>query len=158
MRQLLVCLLLLAICGQVQPSPVHAAHRNDSEVAAAVQQTMEEVLDLWREGRFAELYDRTVPSGKETRESFARRLGEAPLKPACCWEKLQEVRVTVKGATRAVLRGRVGLDGPGDTEFKTRSFTLQREGEVWLVSRTDLLALADAGPKKKRQTTRRYHR
>ena len=74
MRHLLVSLLLLAGIGLLMPAPAPAAERNDSAVAAAVQQAMEEVLDLWREGRYAELYDRTVPGGKETRESFADRL------------------------------------------------------------------------------------
>ena len=156
MGHLLICLLLLAVFGQGQLPTAHAAHHTDSEIAGEVQKTLEDALDLWREGRYEDLYERTVPSGKETRESFARRLKEAPLRPACCWEKLQQVRVTVKGATRAVLRGKVGLEGPGDTEFKTRSFTLQREGEVWLVARNDLLALADAGPKKKHKR-RSYH-
>jgi len=102
---------------------------------------------------------RTFDSGRETRESFASRLSAAPLKPACCWEKLQEVTVTAKSDTAATLRGRIGFDGPGNTEYKTKSVKLRKEEGVWRVARNEIFTLAEAGKKKHaRRRTAHYRK
>lgn len=109
---------------------------------------MEEILDLWRDGNYGELYNRTLISGKDTKESFTRRMAAAPLKPSCCWEKMQEVAVSVKSPTGVVLRARLGLDAPGEMEYKTRSFKLFKEDGVWRIARSEILALAEAKNKR----------
>jgi len=108
---------------------------------------MEEILDLWRDGNFGELYNRTLISGKDTKESFTRRMASASLKPSCCWEKMQDVAVSVKSQTGVVLRARLGLDAPGEMEYKTKSFKLYKEDGVWRIARSDILALAEAKAK-----------
>jgi hypothetical protein len=110
----------------------------------------EEILDLWRDGRYDELYQRTLLSGKDTKESFSKRLAAAPLKPSCCWEKLQEVAVRVKTPTSVVVSARLGLDAPGGLEYKTKGFKLFLEDGKWRIARADLLALAEARKGKKR--------
>jgi hypothetical protein len=107
----------------------------------------EEILNLWRDGKFDDLYHRTLISGKDTKESFVKRMASARLKPSCCWEKMQEVRVSVRTPTSVVVRAKLGLDAPGEMEYKTKSFKLSKEDDVWRISRSELLTLAEARKK-----------
>jgi hypothetical protein len=109
----------------------------------------ERILDLWREGNYGELYDRTMINGKDTRESFARKMSAAKLKPSCCWEKMQDVSVMIKSSNSVVIRAKIGLDAPGEIEYKTKSFKLVNEYGEWRISRADILSLAEAKKSKK---------
>lgn len=111
----------------------------------------EEILNLWRDGRFDELYKRTLISGKDTKESFSKRMAAAPLKPSCCWEKMQQVAVRVKSPTSVVLSARLGLDAPGEMEYKTKSFKLLLEDGEWRIARADILSIAEAKAKGSRR-------
>ena len=161
MKRAAFALAMLALALLTLTVPAFAAQEPlaDQGLEEEVRQGFEEILDLWREGKYVELYDRTSASGRETREAFAGRLAAAPLKPACCWEKLQEVSVSLKSDTYATLRGRIGFDGPGNTEYKTKAIRLRKEGGVWRVTRSELFNLAEAGKKKraKRHTLRSRH-
>lgn len=108
---------------------------------------LEQVLELWRDGRYDELY-RMTSGGSDGMESFARKLAAAPRRPACCWEKLQEARVTVK-QSRATVTARLGFEEsvPG-TRFVTKGITLRKENGNWTVSRSEILALAGSGKKR----------
>lgn len=107
----------------------------------------EEILDLWREGKFDELYYHTLISGKDTKESFVSRMASARLKPSCCWEKMQDLGVSVKTETSVVVRAKLGLDAPGEMEYKTKSFKLSKEDGVWRIARSEILSLAEADKK-----------
>ena len=109
----------------------------------------EKILDLWRDGSYDELYGRTT-GGRESKETFARKLTAAPRRPACCWEKMQDVEVSAKGAGKAVVRARLGFEGsvPG-TQFVTKAIELQKEDGVWSIRQSDLLSLADYSKKRK---------
>jgi len=111
----------------------------------------EEILDLWRDGRYADLYHRTLISGKDTQESFTRKMSSARLKPSCCWEKMQDVGVSIRTPVNVVVRAKLGLDAPTGMEYKTKSFKLAKEDGVWRISRSDLLALAEASKKGKKK-------
>src|SRR5512137_436337 len=86
--------IFVGLLGVWVTPPARAA---DAVLEAEVRRGFEEILDLWRDGRYDDLYARTRPGGKITRESFRARLAAAPLRPACCWEKLQDVTVRVSG-------------------------------------------------------------
>ena len=150
MRQLLVILGLLL--GLLQPfaglQPARAIDTRGVEID--VQRGMEEILTLWRDGRYEELYQRTS-GGKMTREAFVKRFAGASLKPTCCWDKLQEVRVTVQTASRATLYGTVGLESTVGSETKTKSFKMSRESGVWLINQNELVSLAGAPHQKKKK-------
>ncbi len=107
------------------------------------------MLDLWRAGDYDGLYNRTLANGKETRESFGKRMAKAPLKPSCCWEKMQEVVAHVKSPTSVVIRAKIGLDAPGETAYKTKSFKLVQEFGEWRIARSEILSLAEAEKVKK---------
>ncbi|GAM09895.1 hypothetical protein OR1_02177 [Geobacter sp. OR-1] len=126
-----------------------SAYQTDSEASTAARAAFEEILDLWRADRYDDLYDRTQHGGKTAKEDFARKLGNATFKPACCWQKMQDVSVHVENDDIAVVRAKVGLEGDGDIQYKTRSYRMVREGDIWRISQSDLFSLAGAKAKKK---------
>lgn len=120
----------------------------DSVKTEAVK-AFENILDLWRAGDYGELYNRTLANGKDTKESFSKRMANAQLKPSCCWEKMQDVVVSIKSPTSVVIRAKIGLDAPGEMEYKTKSFKLLNEFGEWRIARTEILSLAEAQKVKK---------
>lgn len=140
--------LLAALVSSLQGKGLYLP---DAELQGEARKGFEQILDLWRDGKYGELYDRTTGSGKETRERFAVRLAEAPLRPACCWEKMQDVTVSAKHPDWVTVKARIGLEGGIGNEYKTRSFKLVKEEGVWKVSRSDILALSGGAKKIKRQ-------
>ena len=148
---LTMALTVALLAGLVSSVQGKSRYLPDGELQGEARKGFEQILDLWRDGKYGELYDRTTGSGKETRERFVSRLADAPLKPACCWEKMQDVTVSAKQADAVTIRARIGLEGGMGTEYKTRSFKLLKEDGVWKVSRSDILALSGDAKKKKRQ-------
>jgi len=134
-------LTLILLLSTNWPSAGASRFAPVDELKSEAERAFGQALDLWRDGQFAQLYDRTK-GGRETREAFARRLIAAPLKPACCWEKMQEVSVRLDGDSIAIVKAKLGFEGRGDTEYQTGSFRLVREDDVWLLSRSDIFSLA----------------
>lgn len=139
LRAAFVTLILLLFTNW--PSSGASRFAPAEDLQAEAERALGLALDLWRDGQYAQLYDRTR-GGDETRESFARRLAAARLRPACCWEKMQDVSVRLNGDAVAVIKARLGFEGRGDTEYKTRSLKLVKEDDVWLLSRSDIFSLA----------------
>lgn len=148
-HQTMLVVLLLCLLAAL-PLWGRQAAVDDEAIRSDAVRGFETILDLWRDGRYDELYQRTLISGKDTKESFSRRMAAAPLKPSCCWEKMQEVDVRVKTPTSVVVSARLGLDAPGALEYKTKAFKLLLEDGKWRIARSDLLALAEARKGKKR--------
>ncbi len=158
MRRLLLFLTaLLLIVACAAPSMAKTLYQSEEELKSEVRRQFEEILDLWREGNYAALYRRTT-GGRESKETFAKRLAAAPRKPACCWEKLQDPEIAIVSDTMATIYGKVGLEGTDQTTHQTRTFTLTRNGDTWQVSRSDILSLSGAGKKKRATTRKSTHR
>ncbi len=148
LRVAAAALVMLAMAG---PAHARTVQPVDPQVAAEAQRSLEEILDLWRDGNYAALHERTSARGRESREGFARKLAHGSRRPACCWEKLQDVTVSARSGSAVAVRGRFGLDGgPAGTEYATRSVRLVREDGVWKASQADLLSLASEKRKRYR--------
>jgi hypothetical protein len=150
MKKLAVLLTMVLVMGLFCPVQGKTPYLSDEALQAEARQGFEQILDLWRDGKYGELYERTISSGKETKERFVARLAGASLKPACCWEKMQDVKVSAKKENAVTLRAKVGLQGGMGTEYKTHSFKLVKEDGVWKISQADILSLSGASKKKKR--------
>jgi len=146
--------LLLIILSAV---PAHAKKRAISNVTGGatvseqeVLHDLEQILDLWRDGRYHDLFERTA-TGKESKEQFAKRLASAPRKPACCWEKIQNAQVSFKSDRSVVVKAKLGFEGsvPG-TEFVTKGIKLNKESGYWMISQADLFSLANLSKKRYR--------
>ena len=155
MRKLTVLLMVAVVVCLFRPVLAKTPYQSDGDLQIEARQGFEQILDLWHDGKYGELYERTIKSGKETKEHFIARLGAAPFKPACCWEKMQDVSITVKKDNAVTLKAKVGLDGGVTNESKTRSFKLVKEDGVWKVSQADILSLSGATKTKKRYVRRK---
>jgi len=99
-------LTLILLLSTNWPSAGASRFAPVDELKSEAERAFGQALDLWRDGQFAQLYDRTK-GGRETREAFARRLIAAPLKPACCWRRCRGFRA----AGRRFHRDRQGETG-----------------------------------------------
>jgi hypothetical protein len=116
----------------------------DGGVAMQAQQGFKEILEIWRAENYEGLYSRLEhPPGKDW-PYFVERIVYASRIPACCWEMLQEVKVTVIDADNVQIRARVGLEVEGvGTRFVVRDFPLHRSNGVWKLPMHVVLELAD---------------
>ena len=153
LASLLITLSILPTLAEAKRRASPAGTGNAATSEQEVQRDFEQILDLWRDGRYDDLYERTTGS-KDSKELFAKKLASAPRKPACCWEKIQEAHVSLKGKRAALLRARLGFEGsiPG-TQFVTKGIQLKKEGEVWTISHSELFSLANFS---KRRATYKY--
>ena len=125
-----------------------AEQRNDPR-----EQALSDALDLWREGRFEQLYDSLSHRNSMTRERFVQTMKDAGIKPACCFNKLNNFRLINEKRTTAKVYARLGMEGsPGTDESQSREFTLDHEEGRWKMRMTDIKALSGkAGHKKKKR-------
>ncbi len=124
------------------------------------EQALSDSLDLWREGRFEQLYDSLSHRTGLTRERFVQAMKDAGIKPACCFNKLNGFRLINEKRTTAKVFARLGMEGvPGSDESQSREFTLDHEEGRWKMRLADVKALAGLqGTKKKKHHTGSYHR
>jgi len=125
-----------------------AEQRNDPR-----EQALSDALDLWREGRFEQLYDSLSHRNSMTRERFVQTMKDAGIKPACCFNKLNNFRLINEKRTTAKVYARLGMEGsPGTDESQSREFTLDHEEGRWKMRMPDIKALSGkAGHKKKKR-------
>jgi hypothetical protein len=152
MKSAAILLIPVLMCGLAWPVSAKTPHPQRQEAQSEPGRGFEEILDLWRDGKYDAVYERTIPSGKQSRESFVAQLSSADRKPACCWEKLQDVRVTEQDERKATLHAKVGLEGKdGSTDFSTRQFKLRKKDGVWKAAASDILSLSGKGKKNSRK-------
>lgn len=126
--------------------------------AVMLEQSVSETLDLWREGRYEQLFDRLAHRGKMSRERFIVKMRETSIRPACCWQKMQNFSVLDEKKTEATVYAKVGLEGtlnPG--ESSTREFRLTHEAGIWKMQLSDISALAGMQVVKKTRHTKKHH-
>jgi hypothetical protein len=153
MKNRLILLILVLMAGLGVSAQARFNHPQQQETLTDPVRGFEEILDLWRDGRFSELYERTIPAGNQSKETFIARLSVSYRRPACCWLKLQEAGVLTQNGLKATLAAKVGLEAKdGSTEYITRRFKLQQENGVWKVSMSDITALSGKGKKRRLST------
>ena len=152
-KRVFIVALLLSLCFTAGARG-KTVYQGEEDLKASAEREFGEILDLWHDGKYEELFDRTDGSGNVTREDFAVRLAKAPYHPACCWEKLRDVRVVMKSDDSARIRASVGLEGPGRSFTSTRDYRLVREDGVWRIAMKDVMAMAGAGKNKAHRVKR----
>jgi len=126
------------------------------ESPGVLEQSMSDTLDLWREGRYEQLYEHLAHRGKTSREQFVNTMRDATIRPACCFQKLSNFKVLNEKRTEATVYARVGLEGtPNAAESSTREFKLTHEENIWKMQLADVLSISGATGKKKHRTYKR---
>jgi len=143
-KLLLVMTLALTMCIFSTELWANSSQNQQQKITGEARQGFEEILDLWRQDRLDELYVRLVPEGNSDRWNFVDQLNHSARRPACCWEKIQEVAVVYLGDTSVLLTAKLGIEVEGvGTRFVTRTFQLVKESGVWKLSEADILSLAE---------------
>jgi hypothetical protein len=148
MKKLLLVVVVLLSLGLSGTVLGKSSYQDDDDLKVEAERGFGEILDLWRDGKYEALYDRTEGGGTVTREDFVGRLAKAPYRPVCCWEKLQEVRVVLKNDDTARIRAKVGLEGNARNFTSTRDYRLVREDGVWRIAMKDILSMAGGSKSK----------
>ncbi|MEI6214779.1 MAG: hypothetical protein WCP10_11790 [Desulfuromonadales bacterium] len=126
--------------------------------SAVLEQSMSETLDIWRDGRYENLFERLAHRGKTSREAFVKKMQGARMRPACCWQKMEHFKVLNEKKTEATVYVKLGLDGSLDgTSSSTREFKLTHEGGVWKMQLADIFSLAGLSGKKTRNAKGKKH-
>lgn len=132
--------MLLLCCGIVDAA----------DSGSPLEKGMSDALDTWREGRFEQLYEQLAHRGKVSRETFVRNMRESSIKPACCWQKIENFKVLSEGRTEATVYAKIGLENaPLSAESFTREFKLSHQEGVWKMRLADVYSIAAVTGKKR---------
>lgn len=128
-----------------------------AETAPSIlEQTVSNTLDLWREGKYEQLYEQLSHRGKTSREQFVARMRDGAIRPACCWQKMENFRLLSEKRSQATVHVKVGLEGvPGTMASSSREFKLANENGVWKMQLNDIYSLAGVSAKKGKHGSRR---
>ena len=162
MRRWYRCLVLasvLVVCLCVCPGPGMAQELTPDDlrrIAFTAQRSFEHILQLWKDQRFAELYEfGTFASQVDiSPEAFERYMSYATRTLQCCWLLLQNVesrivapdtvyvkaRIGFKNKEFLVLRGQHRFLARGFAEQETLTFAVRWEEARW---RIDLFRVLD---------------
>ena len=150
MRLLTVAASFLLLTCLVHP----AASAVAGTAPDVLQQSMSDTLDLWREGRYEQLFERLAHRGRTSKEQFVSKMRATSIRPACCFQKLENFRVLNEKRTEATVYARIGLEGtPEAAGSATREFKLTHEEQVWKMQLADVLSISGAAGKKKKHVT-----
>jgi hypothetical protein len=144
-------LLLISLLLQAVPAVAEST-------TAVLEQSMSDTLDLWREGRYEQLFEHLAHRGKTSKEQFAKKMRNTSIRPACCFQKIENFKVLNEKRTEATVYAKVGLEGtPNAAESCTREFKLTHEENIWKMQLADVLSLSGATAKKARHVVKKNH-
>lgn len=136
--------------------PVNATANS---LPSSYESTMSETLELWRDGHYEQLFERLAKRGKTSREQFAEKMRHSTIKPACCWQKMENFRVLDEKKKAVTVYVKIGLEGqPGSQDSVTREFKLLNEHGQWKMQMNDITALAGITKKKHKKAHRKIVR
>jgi hypothetical protein len=108
------------------------------------QRSFEEMMDLWSNGKYEELWESGTDSSKARiwREDFVTIMNRSPRVPDVGWMRERSISVTMKSPSSALVRAEIGFIIDGQDTQETRVFQLFREGEEWRISLDEFVNLA----------------
>lgn len=124
----------------------------EAEKITQVKSAFNEIVDLWHEQKFDEIYDRFANREKSTvsREKFIRRMTDEKKRLACCWQKVQDVKVKLYSSGKAVVSAKLGFeDQANKVDYVAAEIPIYLKDEMWKVKAKDMLANAPDLPKYK---------
>ena len=130
--------------------------RSTAETESILEKSMSDTLDIWREGRYEQLFEQLAHRGKTSRETFVKKMRESKIRPVCCWQKMEHFKILNEKRTEATVYVKIGLEGtPGTAESATREFKLTLQEGAWKMQLADVFSIAGVTGKKG-SATKRY--
>jgi hypothetical protein len=119
------------------------------ENVSALEKSMSDTLDTWRDGRYEQLFEQLAHRGKTSRETFVKKMRESTIHPACCWQKIEHFKILNEKRTEATVYAKIGLEGtPDSAGATTREFKMTHQEGVWKMQLTDVFSIAGVTGKK----------
>lgn len=120
-----------------------------SEAGSSLEKCMSDTLDSWREGRYEQLFEQLAHRGKTSREIFVKNMQDSTIRPACCWQKIENFKVLNEKQNEATVYAKIGIEETSNTSrTATREFKLTYQEGVWKMQLADILSIAEVAGKK----------
>jgi hypothetical protein len=129
-----------------------------NRILLEAERSFAQIVQLWKEGRFAELYTYgTFASQADlSPEAFEYYMGHATRTLQCCWQTIQDIQSRFESPERVYIKARLGfrhrefLVVRGQHRFiargflaeETLTFLLQHEDQAWRLDLFRILALS----------------
>ncbi len=122
---------------------------NAVEAESPLEKSMSDTLDVWRDGRYEQLFEQLAHRGKTSRETFVNKMRTSTTHPACCWQKMENFKIMNEKRTEATVYVKIGFEGSPDAATSTtREFKMTHQDGVWKMQLADVLSLAGVSGKK----------
>ena len=132
-----------------------AGYGRAAETESPIEKSMSDTLDMWRDGRYEQLFEQLAHRGKTSREAFVKKMRDSAIHPACCWQKMENFRILNEKRTEATVYVKIGLEGTPDTAGSTtREFKMTYQEGVWKMQLADVFSIAGVTGKKAKGTKR----
>lgn len=115
--------------------------------SSALEKAMSDTLDTWRDGKYELLYEQLAHRGKTSREAFVNKMQQSTIRPACCWQKMENFKVLNEKRTEATVYVKIGLEG-ATSGATTREYKLTHMEGVWKMQLADVFSIAGITGKK----------
>ena len=146
MRILKFVLPILMILSLIILSSADAAKIDkEDEKLRQAKSAFEEIIDLWYEQKFDELYTKFAykKGGKITKEKFTMRMRKEKKRLACCWQKIQDVKIKLSSSNQALISAKLGFEDQSQkVVYITTEIPLYLKDELWRIKIQDILSTA----------------
>lgn len=120
----------------------------ERKIEADVSNTFVRIVTLWQDENYNALYEYGDEESRKilSVNQFGEMTHNNSWKLACCWEKAQDIEITLKSTTVALVKARIGYEmrfDTGSTRFITQTFNMTLEDGVWKI---DLQEIAYQDP------------
>ncbi len=131
-------LIFIAVSLLLVPFTVMADVEYDAE------SRLEEVMNLWSEGRYEELWDCGTNGTKAgvSREDFVWLMKRSPRVPDVGWMREKSITAVSVKPTRVLLQAEIGFIINGQDKRETRVFQMVYEDDEWRIMLDEFAGLA----------------
>ena len=151
-RFMLSVLVVLHLTFLASHNSYALAKDNEDEKIQQAKSVFNDVVELWYERKFDSLYDKFADRGKSTlsKEKFINSMANKKKRLACCWQKVQDIKVKLYSSGKAVVSARLGFeDQPTGVSYVNADVTLYLKDEGWKIGVKDMLAVSPDMPRYK---------
>ena len=157
-RSVPVCFVLLFLLFTTVSAKPPVSEDEKAEVVASAKAALMEMVTLWHDERYGELYDYgTLHSQQKlSREEFEKRMRRAKKRLECCWATIQEVNGVYQSASEVHLKAKMGYRPPDvinlprkgsvhvseETVFEHETFYLIYQNDRWHINLFQILKMS----------------
>ncbi|MDP2683133.1 MAG: NTF2-like N-terminal transpeptidase domain-containing protein [Deltaproteobacteria bacterium] len=151
-RWMLAILMVLHLTFLASHNIYALTSDKEAEKTQQAKSAFNEIVELWYEHKFDSLYDKFADRDKSalSKEKFISRITNEKKRLACCWQKVQDVKVKLYSSGKAVVSAKLGFeDQSNDISYVNAEVPLYLKDEGWKIKVKDMLAASPDMPKHK---------